>query len=523
RQAFAHNIKWKRLKKLTLEEGIEEIGDSAFRFSLLKEVNLPKSLKKLSDTAFRDAETTDKKHVVVNLYTENYEHVRFNNEKSLVNQKVIFKGEVKPGTIEEIPEIKAEDIEKEVVKQGDKIDLTDNNKNLPEKATVKDVTEPKIDTNKPGEYTAKVEVTFANGSKRIVEVPVVVEKKEEVTPVDPVDPVEPTEPTTPTEPTQPTDPTTPVQPTTPNEDIKDTDTLKEIFEKIPSTRIAGRNRQLTAVEVSKTLFKNADVVILTSSNKMVDSLAASPKGIAINAPTLFVEKDSIMDEVLQEIKRLNPSNIIIAGGEESISDDVAKQLQQLGIKQQRIAGADRFETAVKLGEEIRRNSSNKTDVILVNGYNSIDALTAGSLAAKLNIPILLTGSDQLNKTTEKALQNWNIQNVIIVGGKTQVSETIASQLKNDGVNTSRLAGRTRVETALEVAKAVNSDPDKVIFANKTAYPDALIAPYLSKAEQAPIILIDKDEASVSVKQYLRENKIKESIILGGKLSIEEYK
>ena len=517
RQAFAHNIKWKRLKKLTLEEGIEEIGDSAFRHSLLLETNLPKSLKKLSNTAFRDAVTTDKKHVVVKLYTENYEHVRFNNEKSLVNQKVIFKGEVKPGTIEEIPEIKAEDIEKEVVKQGEKIDVTDNIKNLPEKATAKDVTEPKIDTNKPGEYTAKVEVTFANGSKRIVEVPVVVEKKE-VTPVDPVDPTDPTEPTI------PTDPTTPVEPETPqSKDIKDTDTLKEIFEKIPSTRIAGRNRQLTAVEVSKTLFEKADTVIITSSDKMVDSLAASPKGMAINAPTLFVEKDSIMDEVLQEIKRLNPSKIIIAGGEESISDDVAKQLQQLGIIQQRIAGADRFETAVKLGEEIRRNSSNKTDVILVNGYNSIDALTAGSLAAKLNIPILLTGSDQLNKTTEKALKNWNIQNVIIVGGHTQVSETIASQLKNDGVNTSRLAGRTRVETALEVAKAVNSDPDKVIFANKDAFADALLAPYLSNAEKAPIVLIDKDEASVSVKQYLRDNEIKNGIILGGEKSIEEYK
>lgn len=519
-QAFAHNIKWKRLKKLTLEEGIEEIGDSAFRHSLLLETNLPKSLKKLSNTAFRDAVTTDKKHVVVKLYTENSDHLKFNNEKSLKNQKVIFKGEVKPGTIEEIPAVKAEDIEKEVVKQGEKIDVTDNIKNLPEKATIKDITEPKIDTNKPGEYTAKVEVTFENGSKRIVEIPVVVEKKTEVTPVDPF---EPTDPTKPTEPTIPTDPTTPVQPTIPKEDIKDTDTLKEIFEKIPSTRIAGRNRQLTAVEVSKTLFKNADVVILTSSNKMVDSLAASPKGIAINAPTLFVEKDSIMDEVLQEIKRLNPSKIIIAGGEESISDDVAKQLQQLGIKQERVAGSDRFETAVKLAEEIRRNSSNKTDVILVNGYNSIDALTAGSLAAKLNIPILLTGSDQLNKTTEKALKNWNIQNVIIVGGKTQVSETIASQLKNDGVNTSRLAGRTRVETALEVAKAVNSDPDKVIFANKDAFADALLAPYLSNAEKAPIVLIDKDKAQLSVKEYLRDNEIKNGIILGGEKSIELYK
>ncbi|BFL77133.1 leucine-rich repeat protein [Finegoldia magna] len=512
RQAFAHNIKWKRLKKLTLGEGIEEIGDSAFRHSLLLETNLPKSLKKLSNTAFRDAVTTDKKHVVVKLYTENPDHLKFNNEKSLVNQKVIFKGEVKPGTIEEIPEIKAEDIEKEVIKQGEKIDLSDNIKNLPEKATVKDVTEPKIDTNKPGEYTAKVEVTFENGAKRIVEIPVVVEKKEEVTPTDP------------TEPTIPTDPTTPVEPETPqSKDIKDTDTLKEIFEKIPSTRIAGRNRQLTAVEVSKTLFKHADVVILTSSNKMVDSLAASPKGIAINAPTLFVEKDSIMDEVLQEIKRLNPSKIIIAGGEESISDNVEKQLQQLGIKQQRIEGADRFETAVKLGEEIRRNSSNKTDVILVNGYNSIDALTAGSLAAKLNIPILLTGSDQLNKTTEKALKNWNIQNVIIVGGKTQVSETIASKLSKEGISTSRLAGRTRVETALEVAKAVNSNPDAIIFANKDTFADALLAPYLSNAEQAPIVLIDKDEASVSVKQYLRDNEIKNGIIIGGEKSVELYK
>ena len=534
RQAFAHNIKWKRLKKLTLEEGIEEIGDSAFRFSLLKETNLPKSLKKLSDDAFKDAETTDKKHVVVNLYTENYEHVRFNNEKSLKNQKVIFKGEFKPGTIEEIPAVKAEDIEKEVVKQGEKIDVTDNIKNLPENTTVTDITQPKIDTNIPGEYTAKVELIFANGSKRIVEIPVVVEKKDTTQPEKPVEPKEPedtTQPEKPVEPKEPEDSTQPITPTYPSnpttttekptaKDIKDTDTLKEIFDKTNPTRIAGRNRQLTAVELSKTLFKKADTVILTSSNKMVDSLAASPRGIEINAPTLFVEKDSIMDEVLQEITRLNPSKIIIAGGTDSISDEALNKLQQLGIKQQRIAGADRFETAVKLGEQIRANSTNKKEIILVNGFNNIDALTAGSLASKLNIPILLTQSDQLNETTKKAIKEWGIEKVTIIGGKTQVSETITTNLQNNGIKTNRLAGRTRVETALEIAKTVNSTPDKVIFANKDAYADALLAPYLSKKEQAPIMLIDKDEASVSVKQYLRDNEIKESIILGGKLSIE---
>ena len=402
RQAFAHNIKWKRLKKLTLEEGIEEIGDSAFRFSLLKETNLPKSLKKLSDDAFKDAETTDKKHVVVKLNTQNKKHLEFNNEKSLKNQKVVFN-----------------------------------------------------------------ETTV--------------------------------------------------------EDIKDTDTLKEIFEKIPATRIAGRNRQLTAVEVSKTLFQKADTVIITSSDKMVDSLASSPYGVGIKAPTLLVDKDSISKEILQEIKRLNPSKIIIAGGKLSVSEKVENQIKQLGIKQQRIAGHDRFETAVKLGEQVRANSTNKKEIILVNGFNNIDALTAGSLASKLNIPVLLTENGQLNETTKKAIKDWGIEKVTIIGGKTQVSETIEETLQNSGLKVERLAGRTRVDTALEVAKAVNSDPDKVIFANKTAYPDTLLAPYLSNAEKAPIVLIDKDEASVSVKQYLRDNKIKESIILGGKLSIEEYK
>ena len=402
RQAFAHNIKWKRLKKLTLGEGIEEIGDSAFRHSLLLKTNLPKSLKKLSNTAFRDAVTTDKKHVVVKLYTENKKHLEFNNEKSLNNQKVIFN----EGSVEE---------------------------------------------------------------------------------------------------------------------IKDTDTLKEIFEKIPSTRIAGRNRQLTAVEVSKTLFEKADTVIITSSDKMVDSLVSSPYGVGIKAPTLLVDKDSISKEVLSEIKRLNPSKIIIAGGKLSVSEKVENQIKQLGIKQQRVAGHDRFETAVKLGEQVRANSTNKKEIILVNGFNNIDALTAGSLASKLNIPVLLTENGQLNETTKKAIKDWGIEKLTIIGGKTQVSEAIKVKLQESKITVERLAGRTRVDTAIEVAKAVNSDPDKVIFANKTAYPDALIAPYLSKTEQAPIMLIDKDEAPLSVKQYLRDNEIKESIILGGKLSIEEYK
>ena len=73
-----------------------------------------------------------------------------------------------------IPEIEAID---EIVDFGKTYDLTDNIKNLPEKATVEDITEKgAIDTQKSGNYIGKVKVTFKNGEARIVIVKVVVNK-----------------------------------------------------------------------------------------------------------------------------------------------------------------------------------------------------------------------------------------------------------------------------------------------------------------------------------------------------------
>ena len=69
----------------------------------------------------------------------------------------------------------AVEAEAEQVEFGGTYDLTDNIKNLPEGATVVDVTpEGTIDVNKTGSYTGKVKVTFKDGSSRIVDVAVTV-------------------------------------------------------------------------------------------------------------------------------------------------------------------------------------------------------------------------------------------------------------------------------------------------------------------------------------------------------------
>ena len=71
--------------------------------------------------------------------------------------------------------------EQEVIKPGEKPDLTDNviNKDeLPKGTVIEDVTpEGAIDLEKPGKYTGTLEITYPDGSKEKVDVPVLVQKE----------------------------------------------------------------------------------------------------------------------------------------------------------------------------------------------------------------------------------------------------------------------------------------------------------------------------------------------------------
>lgn len=100
------------------------------------------------------------------------------NDGSTLEVNIPVKVVVKAGMITPVPSVGKSDIEDENVNWSGEIDLTDNIKNLPEGSKVKDITEPKIDTTKSGEYTGKVEITYPDGSKRIVEVPIVVDKSQ---------------------------------------------------------------------------------------------------------------------------------------------------------------------------------------------------------------------------------------------------------------------------------------------------------------------------------------------------------
>ncbi|MDO4680449.1 MAG: Rib/alpha-like domain-containing protein [Aerococcus sp.] len=80
--------------------------------------------------------------------------------------------EVSINVTEAKPQVNAE-----VVEYGATVNLTDNVQNmadLPANTTVKDVTQDTIDTTKPGAYTGQLEISYPDGTKETIEVPITV-------------------------------------------------------------------------------------------------------------------------------------------------------------------------------------------------------------------------------------------------------------------------------------------------------------------------------------------------------------
>ncbi len=111
--------------------------------------------------------------------------------------------------------------------------------------------------------------------------------------------------------------------------------------------------------------------------------------------------------------------------------------------------------------------------------------------------------------------------VIILGGKDAVSYDVEKQiksitnLKDDSI--SRLWGKDRYETCINIAKHFKLDGDTICFATGLDYPDALAGSIIAAKLNAPIILIGKDVSTQT--KYLDSIKYKNQIIFGGENAI----
>ena len=255
--------------------------------------------------------------------------------------------------------------------------------------------------------------------------------------------------------------------------------LGEAVEDDEEDRVSGDNRFETAIGLAEE-FDEADTVLIARGDDFPDALAGAPLASQLEAPILLSSPGSLAAATLAEIDRLGASQARLLGGTAALSPTVEGQLEAAGPDVERYAGADRWETASLIADELE-----DTDAAYVARGRVIgdpdrgweDAVAVSALAAFTGTPILLTDTDELPADTSAALAGRS--EVTIVGGEAVVSPEVEAVIDaGEGSRTERLAGADRWETSANIADAsiaAGMDPSTTWIATGRNFPDALAA------------------------------------------------
>lgn len=178
----------------------------------------------------------------------------------------------------------------------------------------------------------------------------------------------------------------------------------------------------------------------------------------------------------------------------------------------RIAGSDRFSTAVEIAE---RFDAGVPVVYVATGSTAADALAAGPAAAHDGGPILLTTPDELRSDVAEEIRRLTPDRIVVVGGVGSVSAAVVAAL-GEIAPTERVAGSDRYATAANVATSAFPDgADVAYIATGAGFADALAAGPAAAHDGAPVLLAARDGLPAVTEAALRRLAPSRIVVLGG--------
>lgn len=219
----------------------------------------------------------------------------------------------------------------------------------------------------------------------------------------------------------------------------------------PYTRYEGANRYETAALISQRRWPSAPwqsrpTVYLARGDVFADALAA---GTLRYAQVLLVPScGTVPAVVLKEIRRLGTPEVVALGGAQAVCDDVLRQAAQ-GQPTRRVAGTNRYGTAVAISKEAFPFDDPVEELYLAAAADSPDAVAGGVLTRG---PVLLVPSTgTVPSAVLEEVARLQPKRVLALGGSTAVSDSVLAQAAQ-GRPTDRLAGENRYATAVAIAR-----------------------------------------------------------------------
>ena len=283
----------------------------------------------------------------------------------------------------------------------------------------------------------------------------------------------------------------------------------------------GATRYHTANLISQASYTTADTAILVDSGNFPDALAAGPLAYAYKAPILLTDCNKLSEETAKELARLKVKQVLIIGGTSAIGTNVEATLKKAGYLVERLQGAARYETALKVADKLQSKVGSIREVIFTVGDHYADALAIGSYASKKGLPILLTPRYAVPEDIMAYLKSNRISYVTIVGGELAIDQGVENQLRKAGIQVKRISGKSRVETATEVARTYFYNSNQAVVANGWTYVDALAATPFAARHNAPILLVDQNRMEPEVTYHLKYNEVDKAYVVGGELQVSK--
>ena len=269
-----------------------------------------------------------------------------------------------------------------------------------------------------------------------------------------------------------------------------------------------------AVTIARETFEESDTVLISRDDRFADALSSGL--LQSDAPLLMVPTDGpVPPTVSDQIADLGATRAIILGGVAAVSEAVEDELTAGGLAVERRQGDSRFETAIDVAST---DGAEATTVMLARAFPApggpesqgfADTLAAGGVSAREGYPILLTETRALTGATRQYLDSAPIERVLVMGGTAAISDAVTAELTRMGIVVERVAGDTRDETAVEIAKISGddsaADAERVIVTEgegEDAWARGFALASHAAAFDAPIVLTLTDRIPESTEAFL---------------------
>lgn len=187
------------------------------------------------------------------------------------------------------------------------------------------------------------------------------------------------------------------------------------------TRLWGADRNQTAAAIARYWAKTngAPGTVYVTKNAGAGSPDAVAGSVLRDGPIATFTSDASAVEAAAVVKELKPAKVVALGGTGPVSDANLNTVAG-GLPTERLAGANRYETAFVVAQRVKAQNPNATNVYLASGTALKDAMVAGAA----NDGVILLTPPNAAGVNDKATA-LGTQQIHVIGGTGVVPENTA--------------------------------------------------------------------------------------------------